>query len=887
MRHEDVVTVLRSEYRPPAFLVDSVALEFDLDAVRTLVTATLRVRRNDAVAGGPLRLDGEELELLSVQIDGRDAGERASLEGGALVFEPPSDRFTLRVRNAIRPRDNSALMGLYLSNGSLFTQCEAEGFRRITFFPDRPDVMARYEVLLRADPQPFPVLLSNGNLAAEGLLPDGRRFARWVDPFPKPSYLFALVAGRFECREQTLRTKSGREVRLQVWVAPGQLERTGHALDSLVKAIRWDEERFGLELDLDRYMIVASNDFNMGAMENKGLNIFNAKYVLADPAVATDEDYSHIASIVAHEYFHNWTGNRVTCRDWFQLSLKEGLTVFRDQEFAADLLGGASGRAVRRIEDVRTLRAAQFPEDAGPQAHPVRPDSYQEIGNFYTATVYEKGAEVVRMLHTLCGTDGFRRGLQRYLQDNDGQAVTCEHLVDAMAKANGRDLAQFTRWYAQAGTPRVAVSTACDEAGRTYELTLSQTCPPTPGQPDKEPFHIPFVVGLVGADGADVPLRLEGEAGPAGGSRLLELTAPVQTFRFVDVDRPVVPSLARGFSAPIVVDYRYSDQELAFLAAHDSDPFNRWEAGQRLAVGQLLAVTDAFETGRPPHVDRPLIDVFGAILADDALAPGFREQALQLPAEPFLAEQRAMVDPEAIRSARQRVRRELGLQLADAWQRAYEAFATPGPYSPDPQSAARRGLRNLALNYLVDSGTPEALRLAHAQLDAATNMTDRQAALAAIVNARDPDKAAVLLRLARQWQHEPLLMNKWFQLQATAIAWDGEPPVLARVKTLLRHPAFALTNPNNVYALVLGFCAHNPAEFHRSDGSGYRFWVEMVLRLDALNPTVAARVARALDRWRKYTPDRQRQMRDALREVAAARHLSRDVREIVGKALAN
>ena len=901
MRNDDVVTVRRTDYLPPAWQIESIELEFDLDPERTVVAATSVITRQGAGSAGPLTLDGEDLELLGIEIDGRPLPTDAyAVHPDRLVLTPRSDRFTLRLRNAVAPHANSELMGLYVSHDNFFTQCEAEGFRRITYFTDRPDVMATYTVTLRAEAKRFPVLLANGNLVAQGTLPDGRHWARWQDPFPKPSYLFAVVAGRFVCQEEKFTTRSGRQVLLQIWVEPGQLDKTAHAMESLKRAIRWDEQRFGLELDLDRFMIVASNDFNMGAMENKGLNIFNAKYVLANPAVATDADYSNIESIVGHEYFHNWTGNRVTCRDWFQLSLKEGLTVFRDQEFSADMMeadlrdGGPEGaaqaawaRGVKRIEDVRTLRAAQFPEDAGPMAHPVRPDSYQEIGNFYTATVYEKGAEVVRMLHTLLGRAGFRKGIDLYFERHDGQAVTCDDFVAAMADANDRNLVQFSRWYAQSGTPRVAVGTRYDEDARIFELTLAQTCPPTPGQRSKDPFHIPFTVGLVGPDGRDLPLQLDGEPGPKGNTRVLELTESTRTFRFVNVPQPPVPSLARDFSAPVIVDYRYADDELAFLAAHDSDPFNRWEAGQRLAVARLIAATDAFELEQTPALDDSLVEVFRHTLNDVRLATNFREQALQLPAESFIAEQRVMVDPDSIRAARQFIRRELGTRLADDWHATYASNATPGEYSPAPAAAGRRALRNLALTYLVDGGTAEALELARAQLEQSTSMTDRQAALAAIINSAAPFKADVLVRFARDWAGEPLLMNKWFQLQATALAQPGEPPVILRVRMLLKHPAFSLSNPNNVYALILGFCCHNAAEFHRPDGSGYAFWVEQVLALDRINPTVAARVARALDRWRKYTPDRQRLMQPALREVAAASHLSRDVREIVTKALEN
>ena len=902
MRNDTVQTVNRGDYRPPAFLVDHVGLEFDLDPDRTLVTATLDLRRNAAAAGarGPLVLDGEDLELLGVEIDGKPVAPAAlQLTDTALTIADLPDRARLRVRNAIAPARNSELMGLYLSNGTFFTQCEAEGFRRITYFPDRPDVMARFTVLLRAERKRFPVLLASGHDEAAGDL-EGRpgwHWARWVDPFPKPSYLFALVAGRLVSTEARFITRSGREALLQVWVAPGDKDKTAHAMACLQQAIRWDEQRYGLELDLGRFMIVASHDFNIGAMENKGLNIFNARRVLASPAVATDDDHADIESIVAHEYFHNWTGNRVTCRDWFQLSLKEGLTVYRDQEFSADQLrasanGAAAGAAeqaaaVKRIDDVRRLRATQFAEDAGPQAHPVRPDSYQEIGNFYTATVYEKGAEVVRMLQTLLGREGFRRGLDLYFKRHDGQAVTCDHFLQAMREANGAALPDFERWYAQAGTPRVTVSTVYDERARSFELRLMQRTAPTPGQADKLPLPIPFAVGLVLPDGSDAPLRLEGQTRAATGTVVLTLAQSEQTFRFVDVPAQPIPSLARGFSAPIVVDYRYSDNDLAFLAKHDSDPFNRWEAVQRLALTHLAAATDALETGSEPRVDTGLVEVFSQLLADRALSPAYLHAALQLPAEGVVAEQRAMVDPVALRSARRLLLGELGRRLAPQWRGAIDAHTVAGPYRWDREAAGRRALRNLAMNYWVDSGDPAAIEFARAQVEAADNITDREAALAAIVSGVAPFKAQLLLDLARGWSHEPLLMNKWFRLQATAAALAGEPPVLARVKVLTRHAAYSTSNPNNVYALVLAFCTHNLAEFHRDDGAGYAFWVEQVLQLDRINPTVAARVARALDRWRKFTPSRKRQMQAALDEVARTPSLSRDVREIVTKALEN
>jgi aminopeptidase N len=607
--------------------------------------------------------------------------------------------------------------------------------------------------------------------------------------------------------------------------------------------------------------------------------------------VATDDDYVSIESIVGHEYFHNWTGNRVTCRDWFQLSLKEGLTVFRDQEFSADMLGDASSRAVKRIEDVRSLRATQFPEDSGPMAHPVRPDSYQEISNFYTATVYEKGAEVVRMLQTLVGVDGFRRGMDLYFKRHDGQAVTCDDFVAAIADANGRDLTQFKRWYSQAGTPRVTVDTRYDAHTYAFELTLSQATPPTPGQSSKEPFHIPFAIGLVAGDGRDMPLQLEGEfsstSASAPATKVLDLTQARQTFRFINVGERPVPSFLRNFSAPVIVEHRYSDAELAFLSAHDSDAFNRWEAGQRLAITRLMSLTDAVEAGRPLTLDDSVVTMLRATLLDSELSPAFKAQALLLPAESFIGEQRAVVDPEAIRQARRYAMRELGRRLSADWQATYVSMQVTGEYSPDATSAGKRALRNLALVYLAEGEIEGVLDLAREQLVASTNMTDAHGALSVIVNSASPLKAEALIQLARVWSEQPLLMNKWFQLQATAIAHPGEPPVVERVRLLMRHPGFSLSNPNNVNALIRSFCALNEAEFHRRDAGGYAFWVDQVLALDKINPTIAARIARTLDRWRKFTADRQAAMRAALEEVARQRALSRDVCEIVNKSLAH
>jgi aminopeptidase N len=887
--------IRRADYTPPAFLIDSVALEFDLVPERTFVKSTMRVRRNPDAAPAPrLELMGEALELVSVAIDGAPHPAHRAHEHGLTVDNVP-DAFELRIESACKPAENTTLSGLYVSSGNFFTQCEAEGFRRITYFLDRPDVMSTYTVTIRADKAAYPVLLSNGNLVEASDLPDGRHVAKWEDPFKKPSYLFALVAGKLVALEERIRTSSGKEKLLQVWVEPHDLDKTRHAMDSLIHAIRWDEERFGLELDLDRFMIVAVSDFNMGAMENKGLNIFNTKYVLANPETATDTDFANIEAVVGHEYFHNWTGNRVTCRDWFQLSLKEGLTVFRDQEFSADMQGGATdgaARAVKRIEDVRVLRQMQFAEDAGPMAHPVRPESYVEINNFYTMTVYEKGAEVVRMYQTLFGRDGFRRGMDLYFKRHDGQAVTCDDFRHALADANGRDLAQFERWYSQAGTPRIAVRTAYDSAARRFAVTLSQRygdAAPAARETQKGPLLIPFAIGLIGRDGADLPLRLEGERAAGGTTRVLELTEAEQTFTFVDVEQPPLPSLLRNFSAPVIVEYDYTNDELAFLLANDSDPFNRWEAGQRLATRELLALAARAAANEPLSLDDSVVAAFARVLTDESLSPAFRELALVLPSEPYLAEQMAEADPAAVHTARQFVRKRLATALRDEWLAVHARHETPGPFEPTPQAAGHRGLKNLALAYLAELDDPsDAIRLAVAQYDSANNMTDRAAALSALLAASATRSTAQADRALddfyRRFEREPLVIDKWFAMQATQRG-SQERPIIDTVRRLMAHPAFTLRNPNRARSLIFSFCSGNPAQFHAADGSGYAFWAEQVIALDALNPQVAARLARALELWRRYTPALRERMRGALERVAAQAS-SRDVREIVEKALA-
>ena len=894
MRTDTAVAIHRQDYQPPSYLVESIDIGFDLDPGHTRVAARSTLRRNPDSKQRDLILHGDSLQLVALRMNGKSLSKREySLRGGMLRIPNAPDHVVLEIETLIEPEKNTSLMGLYVSNGNFFTQCEAEGFRKITYFPDRPDVMAKYRIMLRADKQQYPVLLSNGNLIEEGDLGDGRHYALWEDPFKKPSYLFALVAGKLVCEEQHIRLKSGREVLLQVWVEDGNLDKTAHAMSSLIKSIRWDEERFGLELDLDRFMIVAVSDFNMGAMENKGLNIFNTKYVLANSRIATDADYAGIESVVAHEYFHNWTGNRVTCRDWFQLSLKEGLTVFRDQEFSADMMGSASGRAVKRIEDVRVLRAAQFPEDGGPMAHPVRPDSYVEINNFYTLTIYEKGAEVVRMYQTLLGREAFRKGMDLYFARHDGQAVTCDDFRAAMADAAGRDLAQFERWYSQAGTPRVKAQANFDEAARTYRLQLSQTCPATPDQRHKLPMHIPVAVGLIDAHGNDMPLRLKRQGAPdelpvrpLPTTVVLELTDVDQVFVFEGIDHAPVPSLLRDFSAPVVLEYDYTDDELAFLLAHDSDPFNRWEAGQRLMTRRLLALVAAGVTLEQAYpmsfLDQLIVDALHQLLSDDGLDPAFRDLVLTLPSESMLSEQVDVIDPQAIHQARRSLRRFLAHSLQDALHKVYAANEVLGPYSPEPQHTGRRALRNNALSYLAELRDASVQALLQAQLASAGNMTDRLAALGAMTNNDHPEAANALSQFYQEFESEALVIDKWFSLQAAS-----HTTTAASVRALMRHPAFTIKNPNRARSLLFAFCNSNPAQFHAADGSGYALWAEQVIALNDINPQVAARLARALDRWRKYAPRLQTGMKAALEKVAAAKTLSNDVAEVIGKALAN
>ncbi|PKO59092.1 MAG: aminopeptidase N, partial [Betaproteobacteria bacterium HGW-Betaproteobacteria-19] len=889
MRTEHAPTIQRADYRPLPWTVERIDLHFRLDPTATIVTSRMECVRNPAGGDGPIKLWGEGLERLSLTVDGK-VPEAGSLRetGDVLEIGVAAERVLLEVVTQVNPQANTTLSGLYQSNGGFFTQCEAEGFRRITYFPDRPDVMARYTVTLEADRSACPVLLSNGNLLEQGELPDGRHFAKWEDPFLKPSYLFALVAAKLEVLEREVETASGRKVLLQVWVEAGNLDRCAHAMDSLVNSMRWDEEVFGLELDLDRFMIVAVSDFNMGAMENKGLNIFNTKFVLAKPDTATDIDYENVESVVAHEYFHNWTGNRVTCRDWFQLTLKEGLTVFRDQQFSADMLaraagpeGAASARAVKRIDDVRGLRAAQFPEDGGPMAHPIRPDSYQEINNFYTATVYEKGAEVIRMLHTLLGPESFRYGMDLYFSYYDGCAVTCDDFVVAMAEANGRDLDQFMRWYSQAGTPRLKASGVWDGASGRYTLTLAQYTPPTPGQDEKLPLVIPVALGLIGPDGLDCPLQLANEAQAGATTRVLALKDAQQTFTFTGLSAEPVPSLLRGFSAPVILELAEDDARLAFRMAHDSDPFNRWDAAQRYSEHIILALA----SGEADAVPSAYVGAFRTLLEDTRLDPAFRAQALALPAEGYLLERMAAADPAALRRALVVLMHRLGQMLGEELRAVYASMQVSGAYRYHPADAGRRALANLTLRYLSAAGDARGLALAQARFESAGDMSERFGALAALVQSTSPARDTALAAFHQRYRDDALVLDKWFALQAGAWQWsERAAPTVERVQALMSDPAFSLSNPNKVYALLGTFFRANPGEFHAADGSGHVFWADQVIALDARNPQVASRMARALENWRRYTPALQASIRPQLERVLAAEGLSSDVSEIVGKA---
>jgi len=879
MRTETARPVRLEDYRPPDWLVETVELDVSLDPIATKVRATLKLTPNPiAEAPAAVTLDGDGLTLVSLKLDGAEmpAGSYIATPDSLTIAQPPAGPFWLQIETLVNPSANTQLMGLYRSSKTYCTQCEAEGFRRITYFPDRPDVMAVYTTRIEAEKSEAAVLLGNGNLTSAGDVPGtGRHFAVWHDPFPKPAYLFALVGGNLACVEDNFVTMSGRNVTLRIYVEPGKEGRCDWAMDSLKRAMRWDEEAFGREYDLDIFMIVAVSDFNMGAMENKGLNVFNDKLVLAGPQSATDADYASIEAVIAHEYFHNWTGNRITCRDWFQLCLKEGLTVFRDQEFTSD----QRSRPVKRISDVRGLRAQQFVEDAGPLAHSVRPAVYHEISNFYTATVYEKGAEVVRMLKTLLGPAGFRKGMDLYFTRHDGHAATVDEFIRCFADANGADLKQFMLWYCQAGTPEVVVSGNYDAKAQTYRLDIAQAVPPTPGQPTKEPMVIPLAIGLVGADGRDMSLSLENGRPVVRG--VLTLAQRAQTFEFTGVNARPVLSLNRGFSAPIKVTSNVSDADLHFLAARDSDPFNRWQAMQSLANTLLVENVGAIRAGREPRDDEGLIAALGAVMADQSLEPAFVALVLAMPTEADIARDIGRdVDPDSIFAARARLRSAIGTRLGSALRETYRRMEDNGPYDPHAASAGRRALKNVCLDLLAAAGV-SAIAVAARQYHQAGNMTDRMAALATLSMHAVPERQAALDDFYRRYSGDPLIIDKWLSLQAAI----PEAATLERVRALTTHPGFSLSNPNRVRALIGGFAQMNQTQFNRTDGAGYEFVADTVLALDPKNPQVAARMTTAFRSWRALEPVRRGRAEAALRRVAAEPNLSRDLKDITARSL--
>jgi aminopeptidase N len=890
MRTEQPKMIYLKDYQAPEYLIDETNLTFELFDDHTLVHAQLLMRRNPARGAGlpALVLDGQQLELLALTMDDQTlAAGDYQLTENHLTLQPVAASFTLNSSVRIHPETNTALEGLYKSSGMFCTQCEAEGFRKITYYLDRPDVMSRFTTSLSASQQDYPVLLSNGNPIASGVEETApgesvRHWATWQDPFMKPAYLFALVAGDLWCIEDTFTTMSAREVTLRIYVEPENIDKCQHAMDSLKKSMRWDEQVYGREYDLDIFMIVAVNDFNMGAMENKGLNIFNSSCVLARAETATDAAHQRVEAVVAHEYFHNWSGNRVTCRDWFQLSLKEGFTVFRDAEFSADM----NSRTVKRIEDVAYLRTHQFAEDAGPMAHAVRPDSFMEISNFYTLTVYEKGSEVVRMLQTLVGAEGFRKGSDLYFARHDGQAVTCDDFIQAMQDANAVDLAQFKRWYSQAGTPRLSVSETYDGQAQTYTLTFRQDCPASPGQVAKLPFVIPVEMALLDARGGEIPLRLADEpASAANTSRVLSVIEAEQSFTFVNVAEQPLPSLLRGFSAPVKLSFPYSRAQLQFLMRHDSDGFNRWEAGQQLAVQVLQELIGQVQRGEPLLLDERLVEALRAVLTNETLDPAMVAEMLSLPGEAYLTEISLVADVEAIHTAREFARKQLSEALFEPlWQRYQDnrVASRQTAYLAEASHFARRSLQNIALSYLLLSERPQVLAACMEQFELADNMTERLAALACLVNSPfDTERAQALAHFAEQFKANPLVMDQWFSVQAASGLSGG----LQRVQQLMQHPAFTLSNPNKIRALIGAFAGQNLINFHAGDGSGYRFLADQIISLNATNPQIASRQLAPLTRWRKYEAARQVMMKAELERIMASGELSSDVYEVVSKSL--
>ncbi|MEJ7932706.1 aminopeptidase N [Sphingobium sp. AN558] len=851
--------IRRSDYLPPDWLVPDIALDFDLDPRATRVQARLSITRN-GVHDRPLRLDGEGLVPLAVKVDGRLlAPEEWALDAGTLIIPLSGGAHNVETSVELAPEGNSKLMGLYASGGLLCTQCEAEGFRRITFFPDRPDVLSRYDVRLTGDKTRYPILLANGDPVDHGDLEGGRHWARWVDPFPKPCYLFALVAGDLACNRDRFVTMSGREVTLGIWVKDADLPRTAHAMKALKDSMAWDERVYGREYDLDVFNIVAVADFNFGAMENKGLNIFNSRYILADPATATDVDYDGVEGVVAHEYFHNWSGNRVTCRDWFQLSLKEGFTVFRDQNFSADM----GSHAVKRIEDVRLLRAAQFQEDAGPLAHPIRPESYMEISNFYTATIYNKGAEIIRMMALMLGAERFRAGSDLYFDRHDGEAATCEDFVRAMEEGGGTDLTQFRRWYEQAGTPRVRAMLHHDAAAQSVELVLEQSIPPTPGQPDKQPMAIPVRTALFDPD-------TDGHHG----DQLLMLTQSRQSFVFEGFAAPPILSINRGFSAPVIMETNSSQDDLAFLSAHDDDPFARYEAMQQLMVNILVG-----QVAGQAIDEQAVVAAVCNSVSDPSLDPAFVAEVVRLPSEAYLGDQMRLVDPDAIHAARDGLQQRIGAELEPLWRDIHARTKADG-FSLSSAAKGARKLRNVALLYIAASGAQDGDAIAFAQFNEADNMTERQAALAILASRSSSERDAALAQFYDRYRDDALTLDKWFQTQAFAL----HPDTVDIVAALGRHPDFTLANPNRVRSLFGAF-AGNQWAFHHGSGQGYTLVADCIIALDKLNPQTAARLVPPLGRWKRFDAGRAGMMRAQLARILAEPGLSRDVTEQAGKSL--
>ena len=876
-------TVHLKDYRPPDYTIETVNLEFDLDETRTRVKSLMTVVCNHDRCEGihPLVLNGRDLALKAIRLDGQALTERDyKLDEASLTILPVPDRFVLEIETEINPVANTELSGLYMSASGFYTQCEAEGFRKITYYLDRPDVMAQFFTTIVGDTKKHPVLLSNGNLIGSGVLKNGRHFAKWHDPFPKPSYLFALVAGDLARIEDKFTTVSGRSVDLHIYVQHHNKDKCAHAMESLKLAMKWDEETYGREYDLDLFMIVATDDFNMGAMENKGLNVFNSKYVLAKPETATDADFQGITGVVGHEYFHNWSGDRVTCRDWFQLSLKEGFTVFRDQQFMEDM----TSRGVKRISDVNVLRTHQFREDASPMAHPVRPESYVEINNFYTVTVYNKGAEVIRMMRTLLGPEGFRKGTDLYFSRHDGQAVTTDDFVKAMEDANKVDLGQFKLWYSQAGTPELQVTRSYDAKTKTYTLSIRQICPPTPGQPEKKPFHVPVAVGLLGEDGKDLKLNIDRAArGRADGETvILEIKKQEETFVFTGIPRGPVPSLLRHFSAPVKVRLDLTDDERLFLMAHDSDEFNRWDAGQQLAVKLILNLVKDYQHGSALKLGRAFISAFGATLESTMQDRAFQAFALSLPAEQYLSDFMDVIDPAAVHEARRFVQKTLAAELKQTFHAVYYTNQDTGPYRVDQASVGRRSLKNTCLAYLMELDEPGIRKLCLEQYRTAGNMTDVITALANLANADCPERQEALASFYEKWKDDPLVMDKWLSIQAMSRL----PGTLETVKALTRHPAFNIKNPNKVRALIGAFAQGNPVRFHSPDGAGYVFVADQVLAIDPMNPQIAARLVSSFTLWKRYDEKRRILMKAQLKRILETPKLSKDVYEVVSKSLA-